>query len=171
VTPLDMLSEATPAQIANTRKIVARWTSTGEGERLHVVCAYLGLFALGLRRARDAWHRKATTLDRAWHDEMRCNKNAYAEVQRLTTRLAAYAETVCDFAEVVEAADRSHDKGGMQVPYHGDFASAVPSVRRDLRAWVARLQALEASHDEPVGRSDAEYAELLDALEASHVDE
>lgn len=31
--------------------------------------------------------------------------------------------------------------------------------------------ALEASHDEPIGRSDAEYAGLLDALEASHVDE
>ncbi len=51
-------------------------------------------------------------------------------------------------AETVEAAIRSREgRGGQHVPYHGQFAAAVPSVLKDIAWWVKRLK-LACDQDE-----------------------
>ena len=46
-------------------------------------------------------------------------------------------EAVESFIEVAELAISSkRNKGGQQVPYHGDFCSIPPSTIRDLEQWV-----------------------------------
>ena len=51
------------------------------------------------------------------------------------------------FVEVVEAAEAhaTGPKGGQQVTFSGDFASAPPSTRGQLRWWASRLK--EASNE------------------------
>lgn len=54
-------------------------------------------------------------------------------------------ELVAGFIEAVQAARdaaSARGKGGQQVPYHGDFASAPPSVLGQLKWWADRLQEL-----------------------------
>jgi hypothetical protein len=55
-----------------------------------------------------------------------------------------------EFTSTVAHAERP--KGGMQVPFHGDFASAaqLPSVVSRMRWWVGRFtEALKASEEKP----------------------
>lgn len=52
--------------------------------------------------------------------------------------------------ETFEAAISSKEKkGGQQVPYHGDFASAPPSVINQMRWWVNRWKAILPKEFEP----------------------
>ena len=45
-------------------------------------------------------------------------------------------QAVRNFIEQVEAAEKgAKNRGGQHVPYHGDFASATPSTRRELDWW------------------------------------
>lgn len=58
---------------------------------------------------------------------------------------------VCEMFEgAVREADRP--RGGMSVPYHGDFAAAIrqPGVMRDVRMWARDLRAhLTATEPRP----------------------
>jgi hypothetical protein len=60
-----------------------------------------------------------------------------AEVKRLRAVVDA-------FAGEVEAAERHFERprGGMQVPFHGDFSSVeqLPGVRSRLRWWARRMR-------------------------------
>lgn len=49
---------------------------------------------------------------------------------------------VTGLAEEMEAAirEKEHPKGGMSVPFHGDFASAPPSMLNRLRWWARELR-------------------------------
>lgn len=76
-----------------------------------------------------------------------------SEVQSLRSQLAAVeaerdalVAVVSSFADTAEAAvqefERQRDKrGGQQVPFHGDFAGAGPSVISRLRWWAERMRA------------------------------
>ena len=61
--------------------------------------------------------------------------------------------TLQHFREVTAAARRNREpKTGMQVPYHGEFASAVPSVIRDLEWFVRAFD--RALTDDPPGQNN-----------------
>jgi hypothetical protein len=55
------------------------------------------------------------------------------------SELSDVAEALID---AIDRADANHNRPrtGMQVPFHGDFASAVPSVMRSLRWWADRMR-------------------------------
>jgi hypothetical protein len=64
-----------------------------------------------------------------------------AAITHLRERLACFG------AEIeARAADLARPKGGMIVPFHGDFASAPPSMIERLRWWHRDLlEALDAA--------------------------
>jgi hypothetical protein len=84
-------------------------------------------------------------LDRSIAEQKQAREQAARE------RLAHLRERLTYFGEAIEAraADLARPKGGMQVPFHGDFASAPPSVVSRLRWWhrdlLAALDAAERS--------------------------
>ena len=49
---------------------------------------------------------------------------------------------IVDFCESVEGAAHHWEgpRGGQHVPYHGDWACAVPSVRQRLKWWARHLR-------------------------------
>jgi len=63
-------------------------------------------------------------------------------------------EVVEAFCSVVDENEAYHDwpKTGMQVPYHGDFMSAPPSVRGRLRWWAREMR--RALDEEKEGGGD-----------------
>lgn len=63
-------------------------------------------------------------------------------VAALQSQVDAVAPVVESFAETVKAAARAMDsrgKGGQQVPFHGDFCAAGPSVMNRLEWWARQL--------------------------------
>jgi hypothetical protein len=72
-----------------------------------------------------------------------------AAITHIRERLACFG------AEIeARAADLARPKGGMIVPFHGDFASAPPSMIERLRWWhrdlLEALDAAERSEFEPI---------------------
>ena len=69
------------------------------------------------------------------------NESLSAENKALREVAEAFASTV--EAAVAEAERRASGKKGMQVPFHGDFASAIqiPSAVQQLRWWADRFRA------------------------------
>ncbi len=55
------------------------------------------------------------------------------------------------FCASVESAiaNARRGKGGQHVPFHGDFASATPSVIRQLEWWMRAMKATINSTDYP----------------------
>lgn len=52
--------------------------------------------------------------------------------------------------EIFEAAIAAREnKGGQQVPYHGDFANITPSIIRDMKFWIERWNKLLPKEYEP----------------------
>ena len=52
--------------------------------------------------------------------------------------------------EIFEAAIAAREnKGGQQVPYHGDFANITPSIIRDMKFWIKRWNQLLIKEYEP----------------------
>lgn len=75
---------------------------------------------------------------------------ARAEVVRLREALEGIAE---EFERTVRHID-SKGKGGQQVPFHGDFASAcqLPSFCSRARWWATHLRAALAETDSNGGK-------------------
>ena len=67
--------------------------------------------------------------------------SARAEGVRLRLLNERMLQCITGFVEAVEAAEAhaTRPKGGQQVTFSGDFASAVPSVRGQLRWWARHL--------------------------------
>lgn len=64
-----------------------------------------------------------------------------ARIRELEAQAAATRERIGFFVEAVDAAVAAANapKTGMRVPFHGDFASAVPSVLSRLQWWARDL--------------------------------
>lgn len=61
----------------------------------------------------------------------------------MTDKLKELLTLVEGFCSAVDDATRAHDSrglGGQQVPFHGDFASALPSTMIQLRWWARELR-------------------------------
>jgi len=69
-------------------------------------------------------------------------KDAEAHYHDALLRFDALAFDVEAFVDTVERADAhwNSDRGGQQVPFHGDFAYVPPSTQNRLRWWAARLK-------------------------------
>lgn len=69
-------------------------------------------------------------------------KDAEARYHDLWMRLDALSFEVDNFVGTVERADGywNSERGGQQVPFHGDFAHVPPSAQNRLRWWAARLK-------------------------------
>ena len=69
-------------------------------------------------------------------------KDAEARYYDLWMRLDALSFEVDNFVDTVERADGywNSERGGQQVPFHGDFAHVPPSTQNRLRWWAARLK-------------------------------
>lgn len=66
-----------------------------------------------------------------------------ARAERSESQNTAMRQAIESFAESVDAADQHHwqdRRGGQHVPYHGDWACAVPSVRSQLKWWARHLR-------------------------------
>ena len=122
----------TEAELEELERIVNGYRETpwleslrliAEVRRLRAVVDELG-FQAGLEAAR-------ANQAEAERDEAR------AEVERLRARLAGI---LGEFEGLITEADRP--KGGMQVPYHGDFAPVLqlPSVVNRIRWWVRHMK-------------------------------
>ena len=111
---------------------------------------------LGDERAAHAETRKALELaehDRDFFDRERQREIDSAESARASeaTLRERVTNTLQYFREVTAAARRNREpKTGMQVPYHGEFCSATPSVIRDLERFVHAFD--EALTADPTGQ-------------------
>jgi len=72
------------------------------------------------------------------------------ELARLRLANQRMREALDRFDETIAAARKSREPpSGMTVPYHGDFASALPSTIKDLEWWSKQFRAaLEESEKE-----------------------
>jgi hypothetical protein len=60
---------------------------------------------------------------------------------RWMSTLPEVATALANTIDMAVAAHENRGRGGMQVPYHGDFANAPPSVIVRLRWWSRELRA------------------------------
>jgi hypothetical protein len=66
-----------------------------------------------------------------------------AEMCRMLAELYRSRAAISAFAETVDAAVRANARrgqGGQQVPFHGDFCAATPSVLNRLEWWARYLK-------------------------------
>lgn len=77
-----------------------------------------------------------------YYNGCNCGGAMTEEIFSLEKKRVLLAEAIDSFIEVAQLAINSkRNKGGQQVPYHGDFASVPPSTVRDLEHWVNRFKA------------------------------
>lgn len=75
-----------------------------------------------------------------YYNGCNCGGAMAEEISLLKKKLLLLEEAAEGFVEVSQAAINSkRQKGGQQVPYHGDFASIPPSTIRDLEYWQKRF--------------------------------
>ncbi len=74
-----------------------------------------------------------------WHETMH---GLTLRTEKADRDLDKIRQCIAGFVEVVEAAEAhaTGPKGGQQVTFSGDFASAPPSTRGQLRWWAERLK-------------------------------
>lgn len=113
---------------------------------------------------RTGWDNGVAELTKASYAQVSLVTNRLHETERdrdtaISERDAARVEcermrrVVADFTDTVSRAVEAHaarGKGGQQVPYHDDFASAVPSVLSRLQWWARTFsEAISAGEVKP----------------------
>lgn len=63
-------------------------------------------------------------------------RSAVAEIRHHRAAVQAFSDTVEDAVR----ANANRGKGGQQVPFHGDFCAATPSVLNRLEWWARRFK-------------------------------
>ena len=117
-------------RIAREAKLVEQQQAGRDGERAGKRDALLlALAAARVERNRLRLHCQSYQADL---------DSARAEGVRLRLLNERMLQCITGFVEAVEAAEAhaTRPKGGQQVTFSGDFASAVPSVRGQLRWWA-----------------------------------
>jgi hypothetical protein len=97
----------------------------------------------GAIQQRDFQADYAQKLNKVVKDLRVENTQLSADNARLKFALEAFAST----AEAAVEAFESKDRGGMHVPFHGDFAHTTPSVISRLRWWAKQFRHVLSGKD------------------------